>query len=428
MEFKIATLNLCLGLKNKRIDVENLLIMNKIEILCLQEVEIEAGFNQESLNLKNFQLEIERNSLKSRCGIYIKKSIAYTRMYHLEGVDSHIVIIDLEVTGSINRVINVYRSFNPQNNVNARTKFRYQLGLIKSAWTQNCVIIGDFNLDYAKAFDTNYSNKYLFADFDEVLSELELIQLVKFETWSRMVGSVRRSSILDHIYVKDPMLVSNVNCVNPFFGDHVLVEFLVNVKKCKTNANICRDWRKYSKELLNVKLAEVDWNIQIDDVQEFWNAFESLLIKIVDEIVPLTEFNGNIINEMTPKLIKNKINKRNRWLKFFKKHPTVELKRKIADLNCEIRSHFFYKKKFSVRKGIIPGNSKSLWKAVKTAKNIGHSPIPSNMKVNNVPVTGQNIAEHFAEFFDNKVKRIVRDTVVDPLVFNSYDVFILVSS
>ena len=37
---------------------------------------------------------------------------------------------------------------------------------------------------------------------------------------------------------------------------------------------------------------------------------------------------------------------------------------------------------FSVRKGILPGNSKSLWKAVKIAKNIGYSPIPNNKKVN----------------------------------------------
>ena len=92
------------------------------------------------------------------------------------------------------------------------------------------------------------------------------------------------------------MLVSNVSYVSPFFGDHVLVEFLVNVKKCKTSHNICRDWRKYSHELLNSKLANVDWDIKIDNVQQYWNVFESLLIKIVDEIVPLTEFSGNIIS------------------------------------------------------------------------------------------------------------------------------------
>ena len=65
MEIKIATLNLCLCLKNKRIDVENLLIDNNIKVLCLQEVEVESGFDPETLKLKNFQFELETNSLKS---------------------------------------------------------------------------------------------------------------------------------------------------------------------------------------------------------------------------------------------------------------------------------------------------------------------------------------------------------------------------
>ena len=62
------------------------------------------------------------------------------------------------------------------------------------------------------------------------------------------------------------MLVSNGSYVSPFFGDHVLVEFLVNVKKCKTSHNICRYWGKYSHELLNAKLANVDWDIKIDNI------------------------------------------------------------------------------------------------------------------------------------------------------------------
>ena len=53
--------------------------------------------------------------------------------------------------------------------------------------------------------------------------------------------------------------------------------------------------------------------------------------------------------------------------------------------------------------GILPGNSKSLWKAVKIAKNTGYSIIPNNMKLNNVDVFGQNIAEQFAGFFENKI-------------------------
>ena len=76
-------------------------------------------------------------------------------------------------------------------------------------------------------------------------------------------------------------------------------------------------------ELLNEKLASVDWNIGKDNVQDFWNVFENKLIKIVDEIVQMTQFDGNIIKECIPKLIKNKINKRNIFLKTFKRNPTL---------------------------------------------------------------------------------------------------------
>ena len=55
------------------------------------------------------------------------------------------------------------------------------------------------------------------------------------------------------------------------------------------------DWRRYSGGLLNTKLNEVDWDIDIDEVQEYWNVFESKLIKIVDAIVPLAEFCLNTI-------------------------------------------------------------------------------------------------------------------------------------
>ena len=50
-----------------------------------------------------------------------------------------------------------------------------------------------------------------------------------------------------------------------------------------------RDWRNYSKKVLNENLNCVDWNIYIDTVQDFWNEFESKLITIVDTIVPLKD-------------------------------------------------------------------------------------------------------------------------------------------
>ena len=72
-----------------------------------------------------------------------------------------------------------------------------------------------------------------FLDIDDVLSKFNLIQLVKFKTWSRMVSTEKRSSILDHVYIKDRTVISKLSFVNPFFGDHVLVEFIINAKKCE---------------------------------------------------------------------------------------------------------------------------------------------------------------------------------------------------
>ena len=77
------------------------------------------------------------------------------------------------------------------------------------------VIIGDFNIDYDKIFDDNYANKNMFDDFDELLGEFNLIQMVKFKTWFRIVGPVLRSSVLDHFYVEDPVVIKNLKSTRP---------------------------------------------------------------------------------------------------------------------------------------------------------------------------------------------------------------------
>ena len=48
-------------------------------------------------------------------------------------------------------------------------------------------------------------------------------------------------------------------------------------------------------------------------------------------------------------------------------------------LNVEIKNHFIEIKRSKVRRGIIPGNPKSLWKAINIAKDINPSEIPRKM-------------------------------------------------
>ena len=111
--------------------------------------------------------------------IYITKSLKYVRRNDLEGLNSNLAIIDLD--GIVkSRLINIYRSFTPQSGDSQRENFQYQLILIKKALEncENCILLGDFNLNYAKKNNVGYKYENFFNDFDEVLFNMNLIQLI----------------------------------------------------------------------------------------------------------------------------------------------------------------------------------------------------------------------------------------------------------
>ena len=92
--------------------MKNLLEENKIDVLCMQETEVTNAINTNELSVSKYSLELENNSVKSRVGLYISKDINYVRRTDLEGLNSHVVIIDITGESKL-RVINVYRSFAP---------------------------------------------------------------------------------------------------------------------------------------------------------------------------------------------------------------------------------------------------------------------------------------------------------------------------
>ena len=104
--------------------------------------------------------------------------------------------------------------------------------------------------------------------------------------------------------------------------------------------------------------------MDVNNVQNVRDDFEIKIVKIIDKIVPLTEFNIQMINLPTPSYIKSKLNKRKKLLKQLKKRPSNEIERKLNSLNAEIKTFYFTQKRNSVRKYILPGNSRSLWSAV----------------------------------------------------------------
>ena len=144
-----------------------------------------------------------------------------------EGKDSNIIIIDL-VGESKLRIINIYRSFAPQGGESQQLKFKYQLKVMRNAICENFVVLGDFNLDYSLKNNVDYRYANMFGDFNDVFENYNLIQMVEFPTWSRIITNVLRESILDHIYVTDPTVCGVVHSTKPCFGDHLMVSVCIN--------------------------------------------------------------------------------------------------------------------------------------------------------------------------------------------------------
>ena len=128
--------------------------------------------------------------------------------------------------------------------------------------------MGDFNIDFKKKFDVNYQRKDYFELFDSHLGELHLMQLVPFDTWSRMVGQVLKSSLLDHICVDNVKLIKNVKCKIMPFGDHMLILADLCMTRPVQKKSLKCDWKGYSKSSLCNNLGLVDWSYNTETVQD----------------------------------------------------------------------------------------------------------------------------------------------------------------
>ena len=413
-----------MGLKNKKDYVYKTLKENDIDICLLQEVEVPHEHNHTLLSDVSYKIEIEKNSIKSRCAIAIKNTICYERRLDIEKEDLGIVILDLNGQDKY-RIVNVYRSFNPPNNATPLAFFKSQLKIIETAVTtsvnRKIIIAGDFNLNENNRYHTNHNSKYLFENLNALCEHLNLIQIVNFPTWQRVVNNVLKESILDHIYVKNPFIIENISAIIPLIGDHRLIRFEIKSRPDPPQTFLRRNWKNYSKDKLIQALAAVDFSVETDSVQASWNLFENSVIEIVDNLAPLELTEANSTSKVAKNVnlnVKRKLSLRKRLIKNLKTNPSNNLRDRINNLNYEIRTHFKNSKRNEIRNKIIPGNSKSLWDAVKIAKNVNKPNLPPKLTKNDIEIAPSELPDTFAEYFKNKVENIVLDQTINNEVYN----------
>ena len=248
--------------------------------------------------------------------------------------------------------------------VSQKDFFITQLSTIKNAIEESReripIVLGDFNLDENKKYRIDYAYRSYYESLDEHFDQLNLVQLVEFETWSRLVQGTWRSSILDHVYTNDGTVINELNAVDSVIGDHKILTFKLKESHEIPIEITRRDWRKYSKALLENELSKVSFNLEIKDVQALWNDMENILVKVSDKIIPLAKCSRNSTKESlkTPPVIKRKMNLRKKLIRKLRVEHDLVVKQRVKDLNTEIKHHFYELKRKSVRRNIVPENTK----------------------------------------------------------------------
>jgi hypothetical protein len=130
----------------------------------------------------------------------------------------------------------------------------------------------------------------MFTQLEELESEMNLSQLVKFNTWRRVVNGILKTSLLDHVYENVHGLVENIDEISTSTSDHTPLLIDVTLKIChKVETKVVRNWLAYSKERLLDLLSKTSWEINCHDVQDFNNELEQKVMSVLEILIPFEE-------------------------------------------------------------------------------------------------------------------------------------------
>ena len=68
------------------------------------------------------------------------------------------------------------------------------------------------------------------------------------------MNTIKRSSVIDHLYTNTPELITEISPVDTDIGNHKIVTFIIPSKHKVAKKEIKKDWWFYSKEKLVARL------------------------------------------------------------------------------------------------------------------------------------------------------------------------------
>ena len=100
---------------------------------------------------------------------------------------------------------------------------------------------------------------------------------------------------------------------------------------------------------------------------------------------------------------------------------------RIRALNQEVKKFFEDKKKSRVRRNIYPGNSASLWNAVKKSRDVNPDDLPNTLYVNNEKINAWELPDKIANYFNTKIGSLSSQQLIDMDVYNGTPKIVTIS-
>jgi hypothetical protein len=137
---------------------------------------------------------------------------------------------------------------------------------------------------------------------------------------------------------------------------------------------------------------------------------EEKLINIIDRLAPLTLRKCVTTRSYNCKQNMSLVYKHRKLVARWKKNKNPTDRALANQIKKEIRVEVNKTRRDKIRMHIRPGNSKSLWDAVKIAKDEDASSIPPEMSLAGTTKKDEEVAKAFQIHFKKKVEDIIRST------------------
>ena len=282
-------------------EISALLIQKDPDILVLSEANLKTEVPREQQEFEGYETVLPSTMMTqgyARLVILVKEGIIFEKMENC--MDDGAAVVWIRVTIRGNRKINiggVYRDhkllLQPLPNMSGDPQLqKLRWNKVIKGWTRaargnNCIMIGDTNLDFCK---WDQPEPIILNLVNEVKQEIETLG------FAQMIGSPTRAwpgqpvSLVDHIWVNNPggILTTSNEVRGPW--DHNLIGAVIRTKNRTEQEHEInkRNRKNFNLERYREKIKNIDWT-------EFYGCNEINLANSIFE-----EKIGNILEEEAP--------------------------------------------------------------------------------------------------------------------------------